>query len=79
MLGFIPVVNNIFIAASSEEERGMRKCNSEGCLPFPCTLSALTIELLQGITRSSPANVLNPARRNKPNDLHRLLQTRVLI
>lgn len=34
VLGFIPVVNNIFIAASSEEMRG---CNSKGCLPFPCT------------------------------------------
>lgn len=35
-VGFYSVVNNIFIAASSGEKRGVRKCNSEGCLPFPC-------------------------------------------
>lgn len=36
-LGFIPVVNNIFIVASSKEEkRGAQKCNSGGCLPFLC-------------------------------------------
>lgn len=40
VLGFIPVVNNIFIAASSEERRGVRKCNSGRCLPFPCTPSS---------------------------------------
>lgn len=36
-LDFIPVVNNIFIAAP--EKRGVRKCNSEGCLPLPCAPS----------------------------------------
>lgn len=46
VLGFTPVVNNIFIAASSEK-RGVRKCNSEGCLPLPGT----PLELLQGTTR----------------------------
>lgn len=40
VLRFIPVVNNIFIAASSEERRGVRKCNSGRCLPFPCTPSS---------------------------------------
>lgn len=33
-LGFIPVVNNIFIAASSGEKRGVQKCISGKCLPF---------------------------------------------
>lgn len=49
-LGFIPVVNNIFIAASSGEKRELQKCISEECLPFLYT--PVPTEPLENVTRS---------------------------
>lgn len=54
VLGYIPVVNNIFIAASSEEERGARSAIPGDVCRSRARRRCGTVELLRGIIRSSP-------------------------
>jgi len=54
VLGFIPVVNNIFIVASSEEKCGVRSAIPGDVCRSRARRRRDTIELLRGIIRLSP-------------------------
>lgn len=73
VLGFIPVVNNIFIAASSEEKHGVRSAIPGDVCRSRARRRHGTIELLRGITRSSPRRP-DLRETKQAYDLHCLLQ-----